>query len=186
MTNDSLISEQPGMRRLRAWNPLDHLRLLWWVLFAPGRLVAYWAAYGENAESKLWAWWVSTFMWFPLWIYTYSIKKDHYTMVGVWFSYGLVTTLLTHSVGKTIRWCWASIFCGWILVIGQVLALPWLVAYLLFVFLFLLAVSFKQTFITNLVDGCYRSGHTSWIVWSGFALLIVTYAALICIFPSLL
>jgi len=62
MTNDSLISEQPGLRRLQTWNPLDHLRLLWWMLFAPGRLAAYWAAYGENAETKLWVWWASTFI----------------------------------------------------------------------------------------------------------------------------
>ena len=42
-------------RRLSPWNPLDHLRLLWWVLVTPQRLVAYREAFGETLSAV----WVS-------------------------------------------------------------------------------------------------------------------------------
>lgn len=96
MTKDSLISEQSGPRRLRAWNPLDHLRLLWWLLFTPGRLAAYWATYGESAERDVGKWILSTFVWLPL----LAVRSASHSYEGgnfpiwlgilIWFLFGLV------------------------------------------------------------------------------------------------
>ncbi|MCP4526367.1 MAG: hypothetical protein GY833_10700 [Aestuariibacter sp.] len=61
------------MRTLSPWNPLDHLRLQWWVLVTPQRLVAYREVYGENAERSVGKWLVSTLIWLPFFISTLAL-----------------------------------------------------------------------------------------------------------------
>jgi hypothetical protein len=72
MTDDpsqDINSQDSGAPRpLSPWNPLDHLRLLWWVLVTPQQLKAYRKAYGENAERRVGSWLTSTFAWLPLFI----------------------------------------------------------------------------------------------------------------------
>lgn len=41
---------------LRARNPLDHLRLLWWIFFTPHQTKAYKAAYGDKAIQPISSW----------------------------------------------------------------------------------------------------------------------------------
>jgi hypothetical protein len=52
-------------RPLSPRNPLDHLRLLWWVLVTPQQLKAYREAFGEDAECKIGGWLSSTLTWMP-------------------------------------------------------------------------------------------------------------------------
>jgi len=51
---------------LRSWNPLDHLRLLGWVFFAPHRLAAYRRAHGEHATKGIGTLLASILLWLPL------------------------------------------------------------------------------------------------------------------------
>lgn len=185
MTNDSLISEQPGMRRLRAWNPLDHLRLLWWVLFAPGQLVAYWAAYGENTETKLWAWWSNTFRWVPFFLYS-GFKGDFFTGVIMWFASSLMIINLPQSIGRVARSCWLSVFSSWMLLACLKLDAPWIVLVLLFIPISCFDIIINQDVISNNVNKHYKNIRISWIVWLGFIALIVTCCIIISVFPSLL
>jgi hypothetical protein len=55
MTNDNYPS-----RRLNPRNPLDHLRLLWWVLVTPQQLVIHREIYGEGDERNVGKWLSST------------------------------------------------------------------------------------------------------------------------------
>ncbi|HEC86063.1 MAG: hypothetical protein DRR08_21535 [Candidatus Parabeggiatoa sp. nov. 2] len=53
-------------KRLSPLNPLDHLRLLWWVLVRPQRLQVYRQVFGDEDENRIGKWLVSTLTWWPL------------------------------------------------------------------------------------------------------------------------
>jgi hypothetical protein len=57
-------TKQP--KRLSYLNPLDHLRLLWWVLMSPQQLQVYRQTFGESDEKHVGRWLVSTLTWWPL------------------------------------------------------------------------------------------------------------------------
>ncbi len=54
------------MKQLSVLNPLDHLRLLWWVLVMPQQLIDYRKKFGEKDERRVGKWLVSTLTWLPL------------------------------------------------------------------------------------------------------------------------
>ncbi|MEK8017575.1 MAG: hypothetical protein VSS75_011955 [Candidatus Parabeggiatoa sp.] len=53
-------------KRLTPLNPLDYIRLLWWVLVKPQQLQAYRKIFGEEDENRIGKWLVSTLTWWPL------------------------------------------------------------------------------------------------------------------------
>ena len=55
-------------RRLSPWNPLDHLRLLWWMLVMPQQLVDYREVYGVEDEIRVRGWLINTLAWLPLFL----------------------------------------------------------------------------------------------------------------------
>ncbi len=61
-------------RQLSPWNPLDHLRLLWWILVAPQRLVMYREAYGEDDEYRVGKWLISVLAWLPLFVLIVALE----------------------------------------------------------------------------------------------------------------
>jgi len=58
------ITKPPKL--LVALNPLDHFRLLWWVLVKPQQLQIYRQIFGEHDENRVGKWLVSTLTWWPL------------------------------------------------------------------------------------------------------------------------
>jgi len=60
----------PKIQPLSAWNPVDHLRLLWWLLVTPTVLYQYQERFGENSLYPISRWLVSTLIWLPLFIPT--------------------------------------------------------------------------------------------------------------------
>jgi hypothetical protein len=58
---------------LYAWNPMDHLRLLWWVLVAPQELKIYRKTFGKKEEVRVGNCLVSTLTWLPLFILTLAL-----------------------------------------------------------------------------------------------------------------
>jgi len=60
------VPKPTSPQQLSPWNPLDHLRLLWWVLVTPRWLKAYRETFGEKAERGVGKWLVSTLIWVPL------------------------------------------------------------------------------------------------------------------------
>lgn len=95
-------------RQLTAWNPLDYLRLLWWMLIMPKKLKAHRDAYGEKAERPVGNWLASTLIWLPLGMPALAValgllplKPDY-----VWLanrSWGVVVAL-------GIAWCVEAVF----------------------------------------------------------------------------
>jgi len=65
---EKLVKQQAKTthQQLSALNPLDWLRLLWWVLVMPQQLKAYREKFGEEDEQRVGKWLVSTLTWFPL------------------------------------------------------------------------------------------------------------------------
>jgi hypothetical protein len=48
------------IKKLSPWNPIDYLRLLWWVLVTPQQLILHREIYGERADRNVSAWLIST------------------------------------------------------------------------------------------------------------------------------
>ncbi len=68
-----------GMERLKQlspFNPLDHLRLLWWILVMPQYLKAYKEAFGVKDVERVGKWLVSTLVWLPLWVLALGIGLE--------------------------------------------------------------------------------------------------------------
>lgn len=57
---------QKSPKRLSPFNPLDHIRLLWWVLVMPQQLQTYRETFGKGDEVRVGNWLVSTLTWGPL------------------------------------------------------------------------------------------------------------------------
>jgi hypothetical protein len=54
------------LKRLSALNPIDYIRLLWWILVKPQQLQIYRQTFGEEDEDHVGKWLVSTLIWGPL------------------------------------------------------------------------------------------------------------------------
>jgi serine/threonine protein kinase len=52
--------------KLSALNPLDYLRLLWWILVMPQQLVDHRKRFGNTDDRRVGKWLVSTLTWLPL------------------------------------------------------------------------------------------------------------------------
>lgn len=107
-------TEQPAAvepkRRLRlsAWNPVDHVRLLWWVSAKPQTLKAIIADEGQDAVRKVGKWLVSTIVWLPILVVclvvwsTYNFELEEVLLTGIGV---LVSWLLSGWLGaRGARW----------------------------------------------------------------------------------
>jgi serine/threonine protein kinase len=63
-------------QRLSALNPLDYLRLLWWVLVMPQDLKTYRNRFGDEDERRVGKWLVSTLTWLPLLMLTLALGLE--------------------------------------------------------------------------------------------------------------
>jgi hypothetical protein len=113
----------PNLRFLSPWNPLDHLRLLWWVLVTPQRLVAYREVFGKNAERSVGEWLVNTLAWLPLFIPLLAlglgtlprIEESSTTYLGA--SVGLVVAWVLTGRGSSLKGKMFLLACSWWLVV---------------------------------------------------------------------
>lgn len=86
------------MKQLSALNPLDYIRLLWWVLVMPQQLRDYRQKFGETDEGRVGKWLVSTFAWLPLLVPSLALGLELLPQLGeqwlpetyFWMSAGLV------------------------------------------------------------------------------------------------
>ena len=66
--------------KLSPWNPLDWMKLLWWVLVMPQQLNAYQQTYGEYAKvnvKDIWKWLAtSALIWLPLSLATLAMGME--------------------------------------------------------------------------------------------------------------
>ncbi|MGB0387889.1 MAG: tetratricopeptide repeat protein, partial [Ardenticatenaceae bacterium] len=58
---------------LSAWNPLDYLRLLWWLFVTPQQVTHYQAQYGSEGLTRHGKWLSSTLIWWPLFLPTLAL-----------------------------------------------------------------------------------------------------------------
>jgi tetratricopeptide (TPR) repeat protein len=89
-----------GQRRLSPWKPLDHLRLLWWVLITPQQLKTYRETFGERDEHRVGSWLVSTLTWLPLLIPTLALELG--TLPGT--SVASPSAYLYSCLGLLLAW----------------------------------------------------------------------------------
>ncbi|HET91756.1 MAG TPA: hypothetical protein ENN99_13615 [Chloroflexi bacterium] len=94
-------------RRLSSRNPLDHLRLLWWMLAAPQQLQAYRDAFEEQDERHVGRWLTSTLIWLPLAIPTLALALE------IW-PHTPRTLSPTFYVGSLVGLGLAWMFTGWL------------------------------------------------------------------------
>ncbi|HEW98114.1 MAG: hypothetical protein DRR16_14345 [Candidatus Parabeggiatoa sp. nov. 3] len=66
----------PSFKPLSLINPLDYIRLLWWVLVMPRQLQAYRKSFGKGNEKRIGNWLVSTLTWWPLLIPTLALGLE--------------------------------------------------------------------------------------------------------------
>ncbi len=92
---------------LSPWNPLDHLRLFWWVLVTPQQLKAYRETFGEEDERKVGKWLASTLTWLPLFIPTLALGLGTLPRMGYVPS---PTAYLWSSLGLALAW----VLTGWL------------------------------------------------------------------------
>jgi hypothetical protein len=179
-------------RRLSPWNPLDHLRLLWWVLVIPQRLMAYREVYGENDEQKVGRWLVVTFVCFAAFVVTLA------------YVFGTLPHTI-NSLSLVIYWCVLSgVFLIWALIVkngkngsrfvaSRVLLIlevhiALLVAYIVWdkkqvccigVVVTLLLMQAANRSLANRIEGHVEMGHSSWLMRGVFGLLMLIYVWLI-------
>ncbi len=101
---DNLPPPQTGQvatptKALSPINPLDYLRLLWWVFNSPQQLQAYRQVFGQEDEKRVGNWLVSTLIWWPL-LVSLLILEQSLTKIGMPEIY----------IGLTVG-CW--ILTGW-------------------------------------------------------------------------
>jgi tetratricopeptide (TPR) repeat protein len=86
------------IRSLSLRNPLDHMRLLWWVLAAPRKLNAHREVLGKGHERTVGEWLVSTLIWLPLFIPALAlglgrlprVEMTHLPAVHLWLPAAVV------------------------------------------------------------------------------------------------
>ena len=64
----NLFAQSPELtepKKLSALNPLDHLRLLWWILVMPQKLIDYREGFGEKDDKYVGKWLIITLTWLP-------------------------------------------------------------------------------------------------------------------------
>jgi hypothetical protein len=93
----------PTLPRLSGWNPLDHCRLLWWVLVMPQHLKFYRTAYGSKAEEKVSRTLVRTLTWLPVLILGAAMGLGNLPHTGRGLSQA------------AYLWIGAGLFLAWIL-----------------------------------------------------------------------
>ncbi|MCP4536502.1 MAG: hypothetical protein GY832_05090 [Chloroflexi bacterium] len=94
-------------RRLSPWNPLDHLRLLWWVMVTPQQLVAYQEVFGKDDRRRVGKWLFNTLFWLPSLMLTLAMGLETLPYTDDAFS---PATYLWMTVGLVVAW----VLSGWL------------------------------------------------------------------------
>jgi serine/threonine protein kinase len=187
--------EKRTKRQLSPFNPLDHLRLLWWTLVMPQYLEGY---YGEDDVGN---WLVSTLVWLPLWMPTlalglewlpttaYAWSPNVYLWIsvvlgGFWLLTGwfgdmnedwvvFVASFVAFVVAVVVA---VGVAAGVALVVAVVVAggVAGVVAFLVTLF----GLGFGEEFIGTVKESL-RTGTPSWIGSFAFVLLVVAHLFLI-------
>jgi len=80
LTGSNTVKKNEAKRRLllrlSPLNPLDYLRLLWWVLVMPQNLKAYREIFSEWDDEYINKWLISTLVWLPLLIATLALGLE--------------------------------------------------------------------------------------------------------------
>jgi hypothetical protein len=100
-----------SIKPLSPWNPLDHLRLLWWTLVTPQQLKAHREQFGEKAELPTAKWLISTLLWLPFFL---PFSAVGFGIVPFSLPYLEFTLIADHylwaSGGLFIAWLGAGLF----------------------------------------------------------------------------
>jgi len=178
--------EKRTKRQLSPFNPLDHLRLLWWTLVMPQYLKGYRDSFGEKDVKRVGKWLVSTLVWLPLWMPALAFglewlpatvkawSPDVYLWIsvalgGVWLLSGWFGDVDEDWVGS-VAICVAFVVAGGVAV-GVAVGVAFLVAFF--------GVLIGAAIISEAVKESLRTGTPSWIARFAFLLLVGAHLFLI-------
>ncbi len=151
---------------LSSFNPLDYLRLLWWILVMPQQLKIHREYCGEEEQKRVGKWLVSTLIWLPLLIPLLGLglellphsskawSADTYLILSaVVFVCWLLTGLLGDVENETASY----------VAIGVAYGVAFVVAFV----------------VAGVVKKSFKTGNPSWIARFIFLVLVASYVFLI-------
>jgi len=114
---DVFMTQPPEstVKKLSTLNPLDYLRLLWWVLVMPQQLIDYREEFGEKDDRRVGKWLASTLLWLPLLMPSFALglewlSHSHNAWLPetyLWFSAGFVGCWLLLVMLGNLNYMWA-------------------------------------------------------------------------------
>ncbi|OQY51753.1 MAG: hypothetical protein DRR08_08625 [Candidatus Parabeggiatoa sp. nov. 2] len=166
------------VERLSPLNPLDHLRLLWWILVMPEYLKGYRDFFGRTDEKRVSKWLASTLVWLPLWMPTLALGLEWLPTARVlwapnvylWISVALGGVWLLSGWFGDVDEDWVgsvAICVAFVVAVG--------VAFLVAFF----GVLIGAAIISEAVKESLRTGTPSWIARFAFLLLVGAHLFLI-------
>ncbi|MDY7078609.1 MAG: hypothetical protein SXV54_16970 [Chloroflexota bacterium] len=175
-------------RRLSPWNPLDHCRLLWWVLVTPQRLVAYREAYGENADYTVGKWLATTLFFLP-----YVLPALAWALETLPQEHGAsLPFYLGMTIGLVLLWaltgCLKTSYNASLNATSVVFSVTFLLVntgtgtgsgLLTGIIARTLTYNIVDAYVKPRVGESLRTGHPSWLARGAFAGFALTYVFLI-------
>ena len=125
----ALILKQKSVQQLFVLNPLDYLRLLWWVLVMPEQLYYYRKKFGQKDERRVGKWLVSTLLWLPLLMPSLALglewlphlSKAWLPETYLWISAGLVGCWLLTGLFGDLDEGWPVVVAGVVCIVTTVI-----------------------------------------------------------------
>jgi hypothetical protein len=183
---------------LSPWNPLDHLRLLWWVLVTPQQLRAYRKAYGEDAERTMTIWLFSMLVLLPfliLMLLSANVSTViRYSLVAIILLGALWLIAIFVGLKKTLgaALAWGFAMAAWVLVALVVFVtgystvfdvmngiMGYLVRSIVFILIAYLISRYCAVVIDKSIDRSVKTGSPSWLVRSICVGMLLMYTIIV-------
>jgi hypothetical protein len=170
-------------QQLSALNPLDYLRLLWWILVMPQQLIDYREKFGEKDDRRVGKWLISTLIWLPLLMASLALGLE-------WLPHSdyawLPETYLWISVGLVGCWLLVGRFGpsneGIMIMIPLVVFIVFGVAISTANVLVIFVVLFVANIMTDIVDEFMMEGRDDSIASNMVSFIIMVSVAIIVAF----
>jgi hypothetical protein len=163
-------------QRLSALNPLDYLRLLWWVLVMPQDLNTYKNRFGDIDNEHIGKWLFSSLTWLPLLMPTLALVLElipyRIAMTPEFYLSLILAVIVAVSIAVIVANFVAS----------SIAMAPFSVAMVPFLVVF--AITFGAAIVVaavvvGIVQESIRTGTPSWIARFAFLLLVTAHLFLI-------
>lgn len=173
-------------RQMVVWNLLDHLRLLWWILITPQKLVDYWEAYGGNSEQRVGKVLMVELKWLALFAILCLLTIPKMDLFGFLRAIGLMAVLLLmelfaftkYSLGHIAKAILFSTMTMIVAVFLPIFHFSTTIA-LVIVAAFYSFLEHNDAAIEKIVQGDLANGQPSRLIQGSFIVFIVAFFVLL-------